>query len=423
MSEQAGLNVKTVEARGFKHLLGVFPLLRKLRDSGCARDSAGNRELFFDQYVALVLIALFSPSIDSMRDICRASELKKVQKKLGVKRVSLGSFSESSHVFDPELLKGVIAELAGPLHPVGRDQRLGNLKPLLTIVDATLVKALPKMAAARWVDNCDGSRRFAWKLHTQFVLDQHLPQRIDITPPLNGGQADEATVLRQNLQKDRCYVLDRYFGQFALFNAIHAIGSSYVCRVRDSSTFELIEDRELSQAALEAGVVRDAVVTLGVASKPDRRPDHPTRLIEIQCTPHSKRGGRKGKTAGPPAGETLLIATNLLDVPADILALIYRHRWTIEIFFRFFKHLLGCRHLFSEHPNGVAIQVYCAIIACMLLNLWTNRKASKATLQMFGWYFSGWADEQELEAFLTRPDNTGIKKRAKDELWKKLGVN
>lgn len=391
-----------IEVRGFKYLADVFPLLRRLHVSGCARDAAGNRELFFDQYVALVLVALFSPSIDSMRSICRASNLKTVQKKLGVTRVSLGSFSESSHVFDPALLLGVIDELMGKLTPAGHDPRLNDVKHLLlTIVDATLVKALPKMVQAAWADNCDGSKRFAWKLHTHFEIEKYVPVRVDLTSPLNGGKSDEAAVLRTNLRPGRCYVLDRYFAQFALFNEIHAAASSYVCRVRDNSTFEVVQERrDLSEAAADAGVVRDAIVQLGIASKPHKRPDHHVRLIEVQCTPHQKRGGRKGKTAGPPAKQTLLIATDLLDVPAEVIALIYRYRWTIEIFFRFFKHLLGCRHLFSQHPKGIAIQVYCAIIACLLLNLWTAVKPNKATLQMFAWYFSGWADEQELEAHL-----------------------
>jgi hypothetical protein len=391
-----------IEARGFKYLLNVMPLLEKLHDCGAQRDSAGNRTLFYDQYVSLMLVAMFSPSIDAMRAICRASDLKNVQKKLGVKRVSLGSFSESSHVFDPDLLLEVIQSLLGKLHPTGRDERLKDINYLLTIVDATLIKALPKMVEAAWADNCDGTRRFAWKLHTQFEIDKHVPTRIDITSPLNGGKADEAAVLRANLQPGRCYVLDRYFTQFTLFNEIHAIESSYVCRIRDNCTVDVVEERELSKEALDAGVVRDAIVKLGTASKENKRPNHPVRLIEVECVPHEKRGGRKGKTAGPPCKETLLIATDLVDAPAEVIALIYRHRWTIEIFFRFFKHLLGCRHLYSQHPKGVAIQVYCAIIACLLLNLWTGAKPTKATLEMFAWYFSGWADEEELEAHLRK---------------------
>jgi Transposase DDE domain len=398
----------SIEVRGFKYLLDVFPLLQRLHDSGCARDVAGNRNLFFDQYAALMLVAMFSPAVDSMRSICRASALKKVQKKLGIKRISLGSFSESSHIFDPDLLLGIIEQLAGRLNPVGADPRLKDVKHLLTVVDATLLKALPKLVQAAWADNCDGSKRFAWKLHTQFEIDKHVPMRIDITRPLNGGKSDEAAVLRKNLQPGRCYIMDRYFAQFALFNEIHAIGSSYVCRIRDNFTFEVIEERELSREALDAGVVRDAVVKLGTASKQHKRPNHSVRLVEVACTPHEKRGGRKGKTAGPPSAETLLIATDLLDLPAELIALIYRYRWTIEIFFRFFKHLLGCRHLYSQHPNGVAIQVYCAIICCLLLNLWTNSKPTKATLEMFAWYFSGWADEQELESHLRKLQKTPV---------------
>ncbi len=45
----------------------------------------------------------------------------------------------------------------------------------------------------------------------------------------------------------------------------------------------------------------------------------------------------------------------LLDVPAEIIALLYEYRWTIEIFFRQFKHLLGCRHLLSHNENGIKI--------------------------------------------------------------------
>ncbi len=96
------------------------------------------------------------------------------------------------------------------------------------------------------------------------------------------------------------------------------------------------------------------------------------------------------------------IATNLLDVPAEIVALIYRFRWTIEIFFRFFKHVLGCRHLLSHCPNGIEIQTYCAIIACLLISLWTGRKPTLRTYEMICFYFSGLASEAELLAHLTK---------------------
>jgi IS4 transposase len=92
----------------------------------------------------------------------------------------------------------------------------------------------------------------------------------------------------------------------------------------------------------------------------------------------------------------LRIATNLLDVPAEIIADIYKHRWTIELFFRFFKHVLGCRHLLSTHQKGIEIQVYCAIIACLLISLWTGRKPTLRSYEMVCLYFMGWATLEEL---------------------------
>jgi len=109
-------------------------------------------------------------------------------------------------------------------------------------------------------------------------------------------------------------------------------------------------------------------------------------------------------------------------VPAEIVALIYRYRWTIEIFFRFFKQTLGCRHLISQRHAGVEIQMYCAVIACMLINLWTGRRPGKHLLNMLAWYFMGVASEAEVRAFLNRPDNRGVKLAAREAYFKSIGL-
>jgi hypothetical protein len=71
--------------------------------------------------------------------------------------------------------------------------------------------------------------------------------------------------------------------------------------------------------------------------------------------------------------------------------------WTaVELFFRFFKHVLGCRHLLSTHKKGIEIQVYCAIIACLLISLWTGRKPTLRSYEMVCLYFMGWATLEEL---------------------------
>lgn len=388
--------------QGWKYLRRLTPLLARLHDAGCARDKAGNRTLHFDQYGSLILLALFNPLSRSLRARSQASQLQKVQEQLGVKRVSLGSLSEAARVFDPALLAPLIAELAGAVRPHTTDPRFKDVHHLLTAVDSTLVKTLPCLTEAMYSRTKNGASRYYWRLHTHFHIDHQMPVRIDATDPAGRDRSDEKDVLRQHLQADHCYVMDRWFAEFRLFNDIADAGSSYVCRRRDNSNFEVVEERPLSEAARQAGVLRDAVVHLGMGSKPAARPRHQVRLVIVAVKPHAKRGGRKGKTAGPARNGQLLIATNWLWVPAEIIALIDQHRWAIEIFFRFLKHLLGCQHLLSACPDGIAIQAYCALIAWMLINLWTDRKPTLRTYEMLVWHFLGWASDDELLAHLAK---------------------
>jgi hypothetical protein len=385
--------------RGWKYLRLLQPLLERLHDCGTQRDRAGNRSLHFDQYCALVLLMLFNPIIRSLRGIQQASKLRKVQRKLGCARTSLGSLSESVSVFDPERLKSIIAELSPQLSVVHHDGRLKDLRGTLTLVDATLVNALPSMTEASLLKIQSGSARVKWRLHTHFEVDRHVPTRIDVTAT-GGGEADERAVLERTIERDHLYVMDRGYAKFALFNHIVAAGSSYVCRIRDNSNYDVVEETPLSAAAVAERVLQDARVTIGKSSKAGAKPDHTIRVITIAIKPHREKGlprrlSHQGSTGAASDG-VLRLATNLLDVPAEIIALIYFYRWTIEIFFRFFKQLLGCRHLISHSQNGIEIQTYCAIIACMLLSLWTGKKPTRRTYEMICFYFTGLADEDEL---------------------------
>ena len=349
----------------------------------------------------LVLLYMFNPVVSSLRAIQQASELKKVHRKLGCARASLGSLSESARVFNPELLREVIAELGEQLQSVAGDERLSQVPHTLTAVDGSLLDALPLLVEAMHLNHTKGSGLVKWRLHAQFDVEKYVPTRIDVTRN-GGGELDERAVLSRTLEAGRCYIKDRGYAKFALFNQINAIDSSYVCRLRDNSKYEVIEDRPLSDEAVTDGIMQDAIVELGKTSKADARPDHPIRLITIRSTPHVKRSKYKGGSTGHGSDGVLRIATNLLDVPAEIIGLIFRYRWTIEIFFRFFKHVLGCRHLLSHDQNGIEIQVYSAIIACMLISLWTGRKTTLRTYEMICYFFTGLADEEELLAHIAK---------------------
>ena len=381
--------IQEKDLRGFKYFQKILPLLDRLHDHGTKRDKAGNRVLHYDQYLSLMLLFFFNPIVTSMRGLVEASSLNKVRRKLGVSPTSLGSFSEAGSVFDAELLKPIIAELGRELKPLPHDSRLDDLPGILTAVDGTELSALSKLVG-RLIEGRD------IKLHTHFEPLKGVPVDMDLTA---AGDSEIEQLLR-SLAAGRVYVKDRGYACFRLFQAIIDIQSWFVCRIRDNSVYELVEDRPLSAEAKAAGVISDQIVWLGSDGKREEL-KQPLRIIKIACTPHRKRSGHTGR-GGPEQGEFLLIATNLLDLPAEVIALIYRKRWTVELFFRFYKHILGCRHLLSHRPNGIEIQVYLAIIVCMLIALWTGRKPTLRTVEMIRFYFTGWASEEELMAHIAK---------------------
>jgi len=383
--------IKEHELQGFKYFKAIAGMLDGIHHAGCLRDKAGNRILHMDQYMSLLLLYMFNPICTSLRAVQQASELKKVQRKLGCARASLGSLSEASTVFDSVLMEEIVQNIGSQLKPISGNAKLDEINPILTAVDGTLINALPKMTWALWKKDM-----MAIKAHTHFDIQKQVPVKITITD----GNGDERQVLADNLESGRIYVKDRGYACLALFQQVLDNDSSFVCRIRDNSVYECLEEYELTDDAKTAGIIFDKKVKLGSNGKTKEQLSVPIRLIAIKCTPHKKR--YKIGRGGPEQGEMLLIATDIFDMEADVIALIFKHRWAVETFFNFFKHVLGCRHLLSYNQNGIELQTYAAIIACMLISLWTGRKPTLRTYEMLCWYFTGMADEEELLAHIAR---------------------
>ena len=396
---------------GLKYFVMLRPLLTHLHDDQCSRDKAGNRTLHYDQYCMIVLLYVLNPTVSSLRALSQASELTKVREKLGTQKASLGSLSESSRLFEAGYLKEIIATLSSQVTDCNTDARLGNLAEKMVAVDGSLVNALPSLITASILKQSCGSGLVRWRLHTHFEVSNLVPSRIDVTAD-GGGENDERAVMQRVVERDRLYVMDRGYAKFGLFNAIVQAKSSYACRLRDNTVYEVAEERPLTDGDRAAGVLNDQIVLLGQTSKNSDKPDHPIRMVQVRCTPHRNRTGGKVKGSTAPNSDGILrIATNLLDVPAEIIALIYSYRWTIEIFFRFYKQLMGGAHLISHSDNGIEIQVYCSMIACLLINLWTGGKPNKRTFEMISYYFQGLASEEELLAHIEKQRQAAEAKR------------
>lgn len=390
MPRQTKPKISAKNIQGLKYFKTLQPLFARLHDVGTERDRAGNRRLFYDQYASLILLFFFNPICSSLRSLQQASCLKNVQKKLGCRRTSMGSLSEAAGVFDAEALPAIVSELAEqvlPLH-TGKDAKLLEG---LTAVDGSLLPALPKMAWALWVDE----KHRAAKLHLHFDVFKGVPCYATVTE----GNGNEKKQLRAALQPGRLYVIDRGYAEYQLFQDIIDTLSSFIGRIRNNAVYETIEERPLSKQAKDAGVISDRVVKLGCAQSGTVLKQS-LRIVEVAT----------GKTDSQGRPIVLRLATNCLDLDAAWIALGYKYRWTVELFFRWFKCILGCKHLLSNCQNGVTIQVYLALIASLLVVLWTGHKPNKRTFEMLCLYFQGWADEEELIAHLRQLNKPKKKK-------------
>lgn len=365
-------------------------LLGQIHAAGSERDRAGNRKFFYDHYLSLLLLYFINPSLDSLRALQNASNWAKVRKKLGIPRVSLGSLSESARVFDPALVRPILKELARLARPhfQGREaEALANL----TAVDGSVFAALPRMAWALWMD----PEHCGVKLHLQFQACKGVPGDATITP----AACSEPATLTAMLEPGKLYVCDRGYASFELFRSILDIGSSFIVRVKDDIALHIQEERALSTAAREAGVVRDVILKrLGTSHHKDVV-GRPMRLVIVNVVE------RNGKAT------QLWLVTDRFDLDADLVAIAYRYRWSVELFFRWLKCVLGTRHLVSHNQNGVALQMYAALIVSLLIAIRTGSKPTKRTFETIQFYLLGWVSEEEFAAHLARLANP--KRRAR----------
>jgi len=343
------------------------------RLAGAGASAAADHQLTASDYLSFQLFALLNPALKSARSLCSASRFQRVQQEVCRQSVKLTSFSEMQHVCDPGLLAGLLRDLATQALPTFGAARLRAQVGELIATDGTLLPALPRMAWALW----QNPQNRAGKLHLEFSVWRQVPAEFTITP----ANTCERLVWKSKLRPGVCYVNDRnYSHDYRLLQAVQASGASFVLRLHNNAVMEKLSPaRPLGTADRQAGVVEDGRVRLG------GKPDGPVgRLVRVEA-----------------GGHRFLLFTNRDDLDADLVSLIYRHRWQIELFFKWIKCILGCRHWLAESPAGMTLQIYCALIASVLLVLWTGRKPTLRQWETLQLYWLGWVSLEELTAILT----------------------
>lgn len=384
----------------------VTPLIRRLDDA--SHPVHGNVQLQITDALVVLLAAFFNPTVRSLRLIEQLSQMSWVQGHLNVQRICRSTLSDAFERFDPQHLFPLIQ---GLMKQVPHLQRIdGDLEKLCRRILAADGSYFTLAADAAWAlmhTKRNGVKQAQCRLNLQLDIDSFTPADLSVSGQDEGS---EPAALSSRLASGVIYLLDRNFVHFGLLRDVLGHDSDFVLRLRKSTSFQGWRDLPLSAKDIEAGILSDRTGVLP-GSKHGRTgppPDVPLREVVIR----DEHGG-----------EPIRLLTSLLDVPAYIIALLYRQRWQVELFFRWLKVWAGFEHLISHSRKGITLQFYVAVIACLMMHIRTGRKVNKYMLFLMGQVAAGLATFEQILPLLERIEREKELERKRRARKKMLSKN
>jgi hypothetical protein len=342
------------------------------------------------EYLSLYLFGLLNPVGRSMRALCQLSQTETAHRRMGISAFSRSTFSEVQHLVEPALLEEVFQELAAKVQ--GR-QPAGKSQVPWRIVDSSIFNVLPRLGWAYFKEH-QGKPQSAVRLHVSLDMLSSVPVQAKITT----AKVGERTVWKGVWQPGAGEVGDRNYSQdYGLLRLLERKGAWFILRLREKQVHVSVEaEIPLSPQDRAAGVTRQIWGHLG---KSDRTRSPRVRVLWIDMT----------------NGEQLMLVTNQSpqQMPADLVSLTYRNRWQVELFFRWLKCILRCRHFLAESSRGVAIQLYLALIGAVLLQLHLGHRPSLRLWEALQFYFLGLFTQKDLAGAIAREKTFIAAKAAK----------
>jgi hypothetical protein len=353
--------------------------IARLHGVGAERDKAGNRKLFYDRYIAPLLVYFCGPAPESLRAWPQATGWAKARHELGIEAAALGSLSEAARAVDADPLRPIVQPWAARALPLSAG-REGEALRGTTAVEGSIFAARPRMAGAPGKDADHRGVQLHW--HCDGL--QGVPADATLTP----AACSEGAASAAALQPGRLDGPDRGDADDEWFARIVTADSSRIARAKDDTAFVVPEERPSTAAAEAAGVVRDVVISRRGTSP---HKDHLQRAMRPVIVRIIDRDGQ--------ATERWLI-TDRLDRDAELVAPAYRYRWSVELFFGWLKCALGARPPIATDRDGVTMPRYAAWIVSLLIVLRTGREPTKRTFETIRSHRLGWVSDEEFDAHL-----------------------
>ena len=357
-----------------------------------------NRVLFYDDVLITYLLAFFNPAVRSLRSIEDLSEVPAINQHLSVKSVCRSTLSDANSLFDPDYLLPLIEQLRQKVPDLARQDRdLAKLLDKVLAIDGSFFRVASDVQWATTLANKYGGRKFV-RLNLSLGVNDGLVDGLSIDG--NDGR-HEGTAAKEFIREGHIHLFDGGVVNFDLFHTILALPDTHLlCSLRDHINFTTMQEQPLSEKDKEAGVTSDRVGVL-TGSNARVAPGQTLREVRVSYT------DRKGKVC------SLRLLTSLLDLPAAVIAALYRYRWQIELFFRWLKVDASFEHLTSYSRNGVKLSFHIAVIAQLLICIHTQSPPSRYSQMLLGYVASGQATVEEILPIVLKRERERALERAR----------
>jgi len=333
----------------FAQLLDFFP---RYEFQLCVDRYQGNRYVknfsCNDQFLCMAFAQLaFRESLRDIEACLRAqqSKLYHMGFRGGIARATLANANEFR---DWRIYRDFAQALIGIARPLYRDDPLGfELASDIYAFDSTTIDLCLKLFP--WAQF--RKRKSAVKLHTLLDVRGSIPINVYVT----GGQVHDVNLLdKLPLEIGAFYLLDRGYLDFARLYRLTQTPAFFITRIKENTRYYRLCSYAIDKAT---GVRSDQSIRL-TGPKTSRLYPAPLRRVHYFDAEKKLR---------------LIFLTNNFNLPALIIAQLYRKRWRVELFFRWIKQHLRIKAFYGTSENAVKTQVWIAISSYVLVAILKKR--------------------------------------------------
>lgn len=281
---------------------------------------------------------------------------------LGCRRIKRSTLSDANR----DRSSGVFAGICSLLLRQGHKRVKRELDDLLYLLDSTPIPLIG-LGYDDWARAEKDSRIQGLKAHLMIASPSNIPVSLNVTVP----KVSDLTVGRETqAEVGATYVFDRGYNDYNWWYSLHRAGSVFVSRFKRNASLVVDHYRVIDEKE-SVDIMEDAVVYFK-----NRRPGG-HRINDYHGT-----ALRKITVSRPDKKTPLVIATNDMVRSAKEIADLYKQRWGIELFFKWIKQHLQVKKFLGRTKNAVKIQIYCAIITYLLVQLYQQTQEGVSCLKM-----------------------------------------